>query len=321
MENKKSTGRKSALSAEAAVRASDLLDEGVQGGASQVAKQLLAEGLASRLVHKSTVLRAARKGAKEEGCVMKVSKRPPPKGLSNGTIKKRLQFAKQNSNRAWSHVMFIDRKRFYFRYPGSKVQPYRWEKVGPTRPKKKAVYRPNHPMCLNVYAGITKFGVSKLHEVAGSSKHKTSFKNKQGGVASNITEEEYGHALKETLLPEGRRLYAAQGVSSWWLQQDNDPAHGKAADVVRAWNKKYASSIQLLPKSPPNSPDLNLIENVWGYVQAKVDQLGCQTFEQFKEAVHQQFAAVPLAMLQNLYKSMPNRIACVVQNEGDKTKY
>jgi hypothetical protein len=55
-------------------------------------------------------------------------------------------------------------------------------------------------------------------------------------------------------------------------------------------------------------------------VQAKVDRLGCQTFEQFKEAVHQQFAAVPLAMLQNLYKIMPNRIACLVQNEGDKTK-
>ena len=31
----------------------------------------------------------------------------------------------------------------------------------------------NHPQCVNVYAGITKYGVTKLHVVAGSSKHKT----------------------------------------------------------------------------------------------------------------------------------------------------
>lgn len=321
LENKKSTGRKPTLSAAAAARASDLLDAGDHGGASQVAKQLIAEGLASHVVHKSTVIRAARKAAKEEGCEMKVSKHPPPKGLTTATKQKRLRFAQQNSSRAWGHVMFTDRKRFYFRYPGSKVQPSRWAKVGPNRPKKQGVYRPNHPQCLNVYGGITKFGVSKLHEVAGSSKHKSSFKNEKGQVASNITKEEYGHVLKKTLLPEGRRLFGAGGVSSWYFQQDNDPAHGKAGDVVAEWNEQYSSSIQLLPKSPPNSPDLNLIENVWGYVQAKVDGLGCKSFEEFKEAVHEQFAAVPLPMLQHLYRSMPNRIASVVENRGDKTQY
>lgn len=97
-----------------------------------MAKQLLAEGLVPRLVHKSTVIRAARKAAESEGCKMVVSKRRPPKELTKATKKKRLQFANENSKTSWGHVLFTDRKKFYFRYPGSSVQPCRWQKVGQT---------------------------------------------------------------------------------------------------------------------------------------------------------------------------------------------
>ena len=135
LENKPGTGRKAILSEAAALHASNLLDEGQQGGAQQVAKQLLAEGLVPRLVHKSTVIRAARKAAESEGCKMVVSKPRPPKELTKDTKKKRLQFAKENSKTSWGHVLFTDRKKFYFRYPGSSVQPCRWQKVGPNRPK------------------------------------------------------------------------------------------------------------------------------------------------------------------------------------------
>ena len=68
LENQQGTGRKPILSVAAALHASNLLDEGQQGSAQQVAKQLLAEGLVPRLVHKSTVIRAARKVAESEGC-------------------------------------------------------------------------------------------------------------------------------------------------------------------------------------------------------------------------------------------------------------
>lgn len=321
IKSKKSAGRKRTLSQAAAGRASDLLDRGELGGARQVAKQLLTEGLASHLVNKSTLIRAAKEAARKEGCQLKAEKRPPPKGLTEATKNKRLLFAQQNSKTAWNRVMFTDRKRFYFRYPGSKVQPFRWNKTGPNMPRRPGVYVPNHPQCLNVYGGITKYGVSKLHEVAGSSKQKSIYRNKKGNVASNITLGEYGDVLDKTLLPEGKRIFGGQGMSSWKLQQDNDRAHGKAAARVAEWRRKNASMVELLPNWPPNSPDLNLIENVWAYVQGKVDALGCQSFEEFKNAVHQQFAAVPLSMLSNLYKSMPKRIASVVHSEGDKVNY
>lgn len=321
LESKKGTGRKCALSQEAAKRASDLLDEGGEGGANQVAKQLVTERLASKVVHRSTLIRAARKAATLEGCRMVATKGPPPKGFTRATKLRRLQFAQQNLKTSWSHVMFTDRKKFHFRYPGSRVNPCRWQKHGPNRPRRHEVYQPNHPQCLNVYGGITKFGVTRLHEVAGSSKHKSPFKNKKGATATNICTEEYGYVLTETLLPEGQRIFSGQGMSCWTLQQDNDPAHGRAAGVLRGWSEKQRSNATLLPNWPPNSPDLNLIENVWGYVQAKVDGMGCQSFEEFKDAVHQQFKAVPKPMLNNLYKSMSSRLAGVVKQGGDKTKY
>ena len=321
LENKPGTGRKAILSEAAALHASNLLDEGQQGGAQQVAKQLLAEGLVLRLVHKSTVIRAARKAAESEGCKMVVSKRRPPKELTKDTKKKRLQFAKENSKTSWGHVLFTDRKKFYFRYPGSSVQPCRWQKVGPNRPKKHGAYQPNKPQCLNVYGGITTHGVTPLHQVAGSSKSKPSFKNKKGEPARNICAAQYNSVLRETLLPGGQRLFSGQGISCWTLQQDGDPAHVDAPGVVEEWSKKNKSNARLLPNWPPNSPDLNLIENVWGYVQARVDALGCQSFEEFKEAVHKQFQAVPSSMLTHLFNSMKGKIACVVKKQGDKTGY
>ena len=175
LENKPTTGRKHVLSQAVAERASDLLDAGEEGGAKQVAKQLVAEGLASRVVDKSTLIRAARKAANSQGCQLKATKGPPPKGLTEATKTKRLHFAKHNSRTSWNHIMFTDRKKFYFRYPGSRVKPFRWQKYGPNKPRRHEVYQPNRPQCLNVYGGITKFGLTKLHEVAGSSKHKSIF--------------------------------------------------------------------------------------------------------------------------------------------------
>ena len=119
-------------------------------------------------------------------------------------------------------------------------------------------------------------------------------------------------------MPEGQRLFRAKGISCWTLQQDNDPAHGDAAGVVRGWSEKKPSNARVLPNWPPNSPDLNLIENVWGYVQGNVDALGCQSFEEFKNAVHEQFKAVPSSMLSNLYSSMGKRLHTVVKKGGGK---
>jgi transposase len=155
------------------------------------------------------------------------------------------------------------------------------------------------------------------HIVAGTSQHKSSFLNKKGQASKNITAAEYVSVVADTFLPKGEHLFRS---SRWVLQQDNDPSHKKSAErAVAAYNKEHGTNIQLLQHWPPNSPDLSPIENLWGYVQGKVNARGCKTFAEFKEAVVSELKAVPRHMLRNLVDSMTTRMADCLKVKGGKT--
>jgi DDE superfamily endonuclease len=176
---------------------------------------------------------------------------------------------------------------------------------------------------VNVFAGITKFGVSKVHFVTGTSKMKTAFLTKQGQTARNITSSEYQQVLSKTLLPEAKRLFTQQGLSFGVFQQDNDPTHKKASlKALKEWNSKHPGhQLTLLLHWPPHSPDLNLIENVWAWAQRKVDAAGCKTFEEFQQCVITTLHSVPKTMLTSLYASMSGRIKMCIESKGDRIKY
>jgi hypothetical protein len=72
---------------------------------------------------------------------------------------------------------------------------------------------------------------------------------------------------------------------------------------------------------PPNSPDLNPIENLWSMVQAKVDALGCDNFSKFKHAVDTELKKTSKKELQSLVKSMPKRMDEVIKAGGDRINY
>ena len=77
--------------------------------------------------------------------------------------------------------------------------------------KKSEAPTVNHPMTLNVYTGITKYGVTACHVVAGTSKQTSRFKNRKGVAAHNITSQEYKAVMKDTLLPQGAQLFKRTG--------------------------------------------------------------------------------------------------------------
>lgn len=313
----RSTGRPRALSPRAVHAARDLLLEDGTLGAAGVAKQLTEKGYTTHQVHRTTISRNVKMLADSEGFPIHYSYGKPSKALGAGTKLKRLLFAKAHVSTNWSNVMFTDRKRFLFKYPGSKVEPGRWVRKG----QKYEVVAACKPTCLNLYCGITKWGMIKCHPVAGTSKHKSVYKNRMGDWSSNITADEYTDVLKKTLLPEGARVFGNMGIDNWLLQQDNDPSHVDAVDVVKEWASSHGSGARVLLNWPPNSPDLNLVENVWGYVQRQVDAKGCKTFDEFKEAVVSELARVPKKMIDNLYASMPGRIAKVIERDGGKSGY
>ena len=127
--------------------------------------------------------------------------------------------------------------------------------------------------------------------------------------------------LHQTLLPEGSKLLGGALGSAWVFQQDNDPTHRAAPQIVQAYNKAHGSSITVLPNWPPSSPDLNPIENVWAIVQARVNRRGPETFEDFKLAVIQELKGLSQQTISNLYASMRGRIDAVISRGGDRAGY
>lgn len=326
VEARKSTGRKKAINIVAARAAVGLLEDVEKfGTADLAAAELHKQGLTrgSKPVHRTTLIRAAVAQSVADGDKLEVAEGEPSKELTADTKQKRLNFCKANLSTNWGHVMFTDRKKFAFRYPGSKHLSKRWIRKSNGGKNGNKCFQPNNPQRVNIYMGINKWGVSKVHKVTGSSGFTTSYKNKKGQQSRNITSVEYADVLKKTFLPEGTRMFNQQGFSTWILQQDNDPTHKKpAASEIAAWNASHAGHVvRLLPNWPPNSPDLSPIENVWGIVQKQVDAAGCKSFKEFEACVIQKLQSFSRDTLKNMYLSMGKRMKLCIEANGDKIKY
>ena len=311
------SGRRMSVNGVAAETACRLLLEGEHGGAAGVARELMTRGLTNACHDKSTIIRAAKRAAAKNGTKITAVKGKPRRQLAAATKKKRLAFAKRYLNFQWRGVMFTDRKNFRFCYPGQCVGSTKWVKKG----QKWSAWSPNHPNQVNVYMGISEYGVTKVHVVAGTTSQKSTYKNKKNEQSKNITQAEYHDVLNQTLLPGGARIFSQQGMSSWILQQDNDPAHGEAGPSIEKYNTRRGTRVQLLKFWPPSSPDLNPIENVWAWAQRRVNARGCKTFAEFQQAVIDTLQSVPPQMLKGLVRSMPKRLAKVLENDGEKTGY
>jgi hypothetical protein len=264
---RKKSGRPLLMTKEATATAFGLLRSRECETAADVAIALEARGLTPRVLSEGTVSR----GLSCPGPSHMVYYRgPPKKELTPRDKLRRLLFAKANLRRNWGNVLSTDRKKFNLRYPGVSVPSGIWLALG----EKFSAKTVSKASGINLYMGISRFGVTAVHLVTGSNKLHTNYKNKKGEKSRAITAHEYEAVLKETLLPGGEQLFRQHGVRHWLLLQDNDTAHGDARAVVAAYNRQKACTINILPAWPPNSPDLNPIENVWGWASRKANIVG-----------------------------------------------
>jgi len=71
----------------------------------------------------------------------------------------------------------------------------------------------NHAACINMYLGITMFGITSPHVVAaGSTGMTTKYKNKKGFMARNITSDEYKDVLRGTFCPRALASSASKAL-------------------------------------------------------------------------------------------------------------
>jgi transposase len=101
------------------------------------------------------------------------------------------------------------------------------------------------------------------------------------------------------------------------VMEDNAPVHKGVANTCR---KELGMTIH---PHPPNSPDLNPIENIWAWVKYRLakDYPYITSEAQLREAVQKICDSIPNDYFNKFIESMPDRYAAVVKAHGGSTRY
>ena len=133
-------------------------------------------------------------------------------------------------------------------------------------------------------------------------------------VKGIINSAAYENLLFETLLPW---LDTPFRRDEFVFQQDNAPIH--TSGLMKRFFER--EGIAVLPW-PTKSPDLNLIENVWGLMKRYVSARTPKTLEQLDELLTESWnLCCTQEMCRSLYVTYENRISAVIDALGARTKY
>lgn len=110
--------------------------------------------------------------------------------------------------------------------------------------------------------------------------------------------EEYCRILDSCLFESSRKL----GMPNFVFQQDNDPKH------TSAHVKGYMTDRKIISMSwPPQSPDMNPIENLWRHLKTVVASKTPKNIKQLKEIIVEEWNKIDKGICQNLVSSMHQR--------------
>ena len=144
-----------------------------------------------------------------------------------------------------------------------------------------------------IWGAISAAGASSLHK-----------------VTANINTATYLDILSEYILPLDLPTNGLMFI------QDNAPAHKSRATM--RWFNDHGIEVM---DWPPQSPDMNIIENIWGYPKQAVEKHNYSTFAEVWEIVQQEWAAIPVDYIEKLVLSMPARVAAIITAKGGFTTY
>lgn len=227
--------------------------------------------------------------------------------LTDIHIAKRLEFARKYANwtkEQWRKVMWSDESNFvinyetpkrvrrpaYSRSSGSTVgDPYQLKYL------KKTV---KHPAKLMVWAAFTgEAGRGSLYFL----KYNTT-----------LNSAEYLEKILKEKLVETMEIHGATH-----FVQDGASIHN--AKIVKDW--LAATNIPYF-KWPPQSPDLNPIENMWYHMKRQLENYDTSNLTKLEAAIKELWCRdMSLSVFMDYANSMPKRIKEVLQRKGGHTHY
>ena len=171
---------------------------------------------------------------------------------------------------------------------------------------------------VHVYGGITHFGRTKLVRVTGTTGLAPRF-TKPGGVEKyrGVCAKEFQQVMQKHLVPQAKRIMRAHNQGPPVFLLDGAPVHTAAATR----NFMSARHIECLQGWPPNSPDLNPIENAWGWLKWQVDRELPGTGAEVWRVAQRKWRKLTPAKCRKYMRSFGRRMRKCCRLNGGDTNY
>lgn len=218
--------------------------------------------------------------------------------ISEVNKKKRKDYAQQHINKDysfWSKVIFTDESKINMF--GSDGKTYVWRKPNEAlNPKNLCASMKHGGGSVMVWGCMSAAGPGQLHII-------------EGIMDQNM----YLEILKENIKQSAEKLGIAE---DFYLYQDNDPKH--KAWRCRMWLLHNCPHVL---ETPPQSPDLNVIEHLWQHIKTRIHKRNFSNKMELKQILMDEWNKIEPSYCEKLVRSIPQRLADVIQNDGYPTKY
>lgn len=199
----------------------------------------------------------------------------------------------QNLGPTWNNVIFSDEKKFNLDGPDG-LNCY-WHDL--RKEKLRFSKRQQGGGGIMFWGGIGSAGKTPLVRVNGK-------------MDSRL----YQQCLRENLLPNAVRI----GGQNWIFQQDGASCH--RSQSTKRWLTNH--NVELLPWAP-YSPDMNIVENLWGIMARMVYRDGkvYSSLQELETACRLAWDDITQDLIDNLFNSIERRIEALRNANGGFTEY
>lgn len=207
--------------------------------------------------------------------------------MTDAQKEKRLEWCRLHQETDWTKVLFTDETMIDL--DGGKRRI--WHKRG-FRPKRGKTKYSRKRM---FWAGLSRERTTPLFPIFGT-----------------MNSNSYIALLREKVIPWMRKRINRGLI----LQQDNAPPHVSRATMGFIRDER----VDVLDW-PPNSPDLNPIENAWSFLKDRIGMRSPKSLQELETIAFEEWDQLIKTFLNNLIDSMPRRIAQVINRNGEKADY
>lgn len=221
-------------------------------------------------------------------------KRKPSLSKTNKDIRLGFAAKHQQWKEDWHRVVFTDQKKFNLDGPDVRecyFHDLRKEERFLSRQQKEQ-------SSVMIWAGIGFNGKTEIKF-----------------VPTYMNSEEYINLIDRQLIHDAQQICESQII----FQHDNTAAIHSSSNVKEYFSINNIENMDW----PSKSPDLKIIEQCWGMLARAVyaDNKQFDSIEELKICIQSEWAKLDQEYIRNLFRSLPDRMASVIEACGGSTKY